>query len=102
MGWEAKTAFSSVRVGARLCIFESPQNPRNPPPQLLGDHPIIIEIFDRDFLQAHIEKATKQSAILVLPDGQRFQISPLKPGEFDSSITLPTMHYEDWVVRAEL
>lgn len=101
MPWEARTAFIEIKPGTRLCMYESPQIGGQPAPVLRGSQPIKIEVNDR-WIDAQVIDATRERAILQLPEGQRFEITPRKHGEFDSGITLRGMHFQDWIVRSEL
>lgn len=100
MIWEARTAFTEMDVGTRLCIYERMQIAGDPPGQLVGDHEMPIEINDR-WVTSKVENADGESAILELWDGRRFKMSTSKPGERASGIISP-MHTQDWVIRDQL
>lgn len=102
MTWEARTNFSEIKPGTRLCIYERMQIGGQPPASLLGDVPLAIEDCNQRWIEAKIEGATTSNAILVMPDGVRFQISPRREGEFDSGVNLINMYSQDWIVRSQM
>ena len=103
MRWEARTAFRAIDVGARLCVYQTPQSRSGPAPVMLGSHPFPVQISDGTWVQAAIEDATAAAAVLVAPDSGRFQISPRRDDERASGITLGGhMQWQDWIVRGRI
>ncbi len=102
MGWEARTNFVEVKVGTCLCIYESPQIQGEPEPLLIGNQPLKIEAARGNWIFAQVQNAEPTSAILVMPDGLRFEITPRRADEFDCGVDMQRMYSRDWIVRSQI
>ncbi len=99
MRWEARTAFVEIKAGTRLCIYQTPQIRGEPKPELIGDHDLLIQDGHENWINARAENANIDVADLVLPSGQRMLMTHRQPGEFESSISMGSMHSDDWIIR---
>jgi hypothetical protein len=69
---------------------------------LRGDTPLDIETGEGKWIKGAIENARSDTAILVMPDGVRFQISPRRSDELGPGVTWPGLHTQDWVIRSQI
>ena len=102
MGWHARTAYKSVDVGTILCVYLNGQIAGQPEPQLIDRQHIDIET-SQGWVEALVDSTGLESAILTMPDGVRFQITPRRHDERDSGISLGgRMYSRDWIVRSQV
>lgn len=103
MRWEAITAFRTIAAGVRLCVYQTPQSRTGPAPTLRGSQQLPIQLGDGTWLPALVTDAGEASAILVMPDGERYQITPRRSDERPSGITMGGhMESQDWVIRGRI
>lgn len=102
MGWRALTNFSSVGVGTVLCVYKNGQFPGQPEEHLTGTQPIDIETATGR-VEADVESTGSETAILILRDGSRYQITMRRGDERESRITMSgSMYSRDWIVRSQV
>jgi len=102
MRWEARSNQRELGVGARLCIYGTPQIAGQPAPTLIGDQEVHIDVAGRSWIAAEIRGAKADAAILVLPNGEQYQMSPRRQEELGSSFHMRSMHSQDWIVRSQV
>lgn len=102
MGWRALTNFSSVNIGTVLCVYLNGQITGQPEPQLTGTHPIDIET-STGWVEALVESTGPASAVLMINDGARYQMTLRRHDERESGITMGgSMYGRDWIVRSQV
>lgn len=102
MNWEAICPSLTIDVGARLCIFWTSRMDGQVVPDFAGDRSLQVQLGDNTWRPARVEHASPASAILILPDGRRFQITPRRDDEPESRIDPRPFTGSDWIVRSHV
>jgi hypothetical protein len=100
MGWEARTNSVEVGLGTRLNVLLSPQVEGEPPATLTaGVNLSIINVHEK-WISATVLSAARTEAVVAMPDGKKWKITPVQYGEIDSGIKTD-MTSQDWAIRSE-
>lgn len=101
MVWHARTNSKEIVPGTRLCIYLNGQISGQPEPEFDGEHPIEVEV-GHSWIEAKITHGKSSSAVLILPNGEQYHITPRRNDELDSGITTGFMWSRDWIVRGQV
>ncbi len=102
MGWHARTGNGSVHVGTILSVYWNGQITGQPERQLTGRVSIDIET-SQEWSTAEAESTGPGIAILIMPDGVRFQMTFAREDERALGISMGRrMVSRDWIVRSQI
>lgn len=99
--WEGRSASQQLKVGTPILLMAKAQIRGQPRDVLNGPQDIWIEL-DTKWVEARLTEADPSRAILQMPEGERWVLTPRQGDEWGSNITTPGMYSEDWIVREQL
>lgn len=104
MAWDATTMFAEIKPGTRMFIYERSQIVGRPHRSPVGTFEMLIELAAGPKVATTVEVTSPATAILTMPNGVRYQMTPRQDGEFDSGVSFRggNMTGEDWIVRSQI
>lgn len=98
MRWNAETNFAKIDKGTSFLIFQNGYVEGTPPAKLAAGTEILVRN-NYGALSAKIVAADDREAILEMPDGSRWRMTPRQPDEIPVGITWQGGPTQEWVIR---